>query len=128
MRRKTVLIVEDDPDEARGMRAALAADGHEVHVAQDAEAALRSFQELSPDLVLMDLDLPETSGLELVGRMRALPSGRDAAILAVTALTRDYLVSTTMLLGFDAYFSKPLNDHAIRAIRFMLSDVPEQPT
>jgi CheY-like chemotaxis protein len=127
MRRKTVLIVEDDATEAALMRDALAPDGHAIHLAQDADVALRLCHELSPDLVLMDLDLPETSGLELVGRIRAAPCGRDTAILAITALSRDYLVSATMLLGFDAYFTKPLNEHAIRAIRFMLADAPEQP-
>ncbi len=100
-----VLIVDDEPEALNLVRRLLQADGFEVHVAPDADTALRVFEEVHPDLILLDILLPNVDGVELLKVMRQ----RDpvAAIVMVSALSSERIMLETLLSGADEYISKP---------------------
>ena len=100
-----VLIVDDEPEALNLVRRLLQADGFEVHVALDAETALRVFEEVRPDLILLDILLPNVDGVELLKVIRQ----RDpvAAIVMVSALSSERIMLETLLSGADEYISKP---------------------
>jgi len=75
----TVLVVDDEPPIRRFLRTSLAASGYRIVEAEDAAGGLRSLTTEKPDLVILDLGLPDKSGLELIGEIRkasAVPSRR----------------------------------------------------
>jgi len=68
-----IVLAEDDPDLRAIYSAALACDGHEVHHAADGGAAIELVEQLSPDLLLLDLWMPILNGLEVLEALRAQP-------------------------------------------------------
>jgi two-component system repressor protein LuxO len=78
-----VLIVEDTPTQAEVARALMRDLGHEIRVAETGAAALRQAAEWRPDAILMDIELPDFSGFEVMRRLRA--EGVEAAVIVVTA-------------------------------------------
>src|SRR5919202_4148182 len=102
----TVLIVDDDPNLLRMLRRGLTFAGYRVQAAEDGEQALRLALDEEPDLVVLDVMLPEPlDGLEVARRLRA--GGSDVPIIMLTA--RDSL--TDKVAGFasgaDDYLPKP---------------------
>jgi DNA-binding response OmpR family regulator len=103
--RAVVLIVEDDEQIGRTLERALEVQGYETRLAADAAAALTSTDECSPDLVLLDLGLPDLDGVVLCRQLRArLP---DAILVALTARDREIDVVMGLDAGADDYLTKP---------------------
>ncbi len=100
-----VLIVDDEPEALNLVRRLLQADGFEVHIAKDAESALDLFERVRPDLILLDILLPNVDGIELLKVMRQ----RDpvAAIVMVSALSSERIMLESLLAGADEYINKP---------------------
>ena len=67
---KKILVVEDDPDIRELLKYNLSREGFEVHLAENGLAGLELASELSPDLIILDLMLPQVSGIELCKRIR----------------------------------------------------------
>lgn len=105
----TVLVVEDDDDSRYVMRLELEQLGYLVSEADNGmkavEIALREY----PDIILMDLTLPEMDGLEATSRIRADENMRDVAIIAVTAHSESDWREEAKASGFDAYVTKPID-------------------
>ncbi len=101
-----VLVVEDDEDIAQALQRSLRMEGYEVRSAADGNAALEHGRTFAPDLVILDLGLPELDGIEVAKRLR---SDDDVPILILTA--RDALESRVEGLdaGADDYLVKPLS-------------------
>lgn len=72
----TILIVEDDADLAKIYSLGLAGDGHRVEIAGDGEVALEMLPKVSPDLVILDLQMPKLSGAQVLETMRSTGWGR----------------------------------------------------
>lgn len=87
--RKTILVVEDDPDLRRLYRLTLAFDGFEVQEAADGIDALRALEQIAPDLVILDLDLPKLGGLSVQQEIASHALTRHIPIVIVTALDID---------------------------------------
>jgi len=106
---RPVLIVEDDPDIAEGLRYNLERERLETRVALDGEQGLVAALDSRnpPSLIILDLMLPAMSGLELCRRLRREPSTRRTPIIIVTACTSDADVATGLDLGADDYIKKP---------------------
>ena len=68
----TVLVLDDEPPIRRFLRTSLVASGYRVIEAEDAGDALRSLAAEKPDLVILDLGLPDKDGLELIGEIRKI--------------------------------------------------------
>lgn len=100
-----VLVVEDDPSLGGGLIAVLAAAGHEVRWAQTAAQARRSFGEVVPDLVLLDLGLPDADGLDLCRELREAHPG--VVIVVVTARTDEADAVRALDGGADDVVLKP---------------------
>jgi two-component system, OmpR family, response regulator MprA len=107
-----VLVVEDDEDIAQALQRSLRMEGYEVRSVADGRAALEHERSFAPDLVILDLGLPELDGLEVA---RALRSSDDVPILILTA--RDALESRVEGLdaGADDYLVKPFERQELLA-------------
>jgi len=100
----TVLVVDDEPPIRRFLRTSLAASGYRIVEAEDATRAMRLFAAESPDLVILDLGLPDKSGLELIGEIRQTST---TPIVVLSARHDERSKVEALDLGADDYVSKP---------------------
>jgi DNA-binding response OmpR family regulator len=108
---RPVLIVEDDPDIAEGLRYNLEREGLETRVALTGEQGLQAALDARspPALVILDLMLPGMSGTELCRRLRQEPQTRRTPIIMLTARTSEADRVAGLDLGADDYISKPFS-------------------
>jgi DNA-binding response OmpR family regulator len=106
---RPILVVEDERDLAELLAINLSAAGYSVAVAHDGLAALRAVADDPPSLLLLDLMLPELSGLELAARLRADPQTSDLPILMLTAKVEESDQIAGLRLGADDYVTKPFS-------------------
>ena len=105
MPREHILIVEDDDAIGSELLKALAASGYEANLVQDGRTALADGHAHPPDLILLDLGLPDIEGVELCRRLRAgLPQ---SVIVVLTARTEEFEVVVALDAGADDYLTKP---------------------
>jgi CheY-like chemotaxis protein len=108
-----VLAVDDDPDSLDLARHLLANMGAVVRTASDAAEALRQFDARVPDLLVVDIGLPEMDGCELLQEIRSRgEEGRSAPAIAVTAYARSDDRLRTYAAGFDGHVAKPIDPDA----------------
>jgi DNA-binding response OmpR family regulator len=109
---KRILIVEDDSDMADLLRLTLTRAGHETSVAVTGAEALRQARRSPPDLVLLDLILPEVNGFNVCETLRREPATASVPIVVITALPGELPRLAGLEMGATAYFNKPfdLND------------------
>ncbi len=107
--KKTALIVEDNALNLKLMRDLLEASGIETLQTKDGSRALEMVREHRPDIVLMDIQLPDVSGLDVTRKLKADPELRAIPIIAVTALTLRGDEERVLEAGCDAYISKPIS-------------------
>jgi two-component system, OmpR family, response regulator RegX3 len=99
-----VLVVDDEESYRQALESGLAREGFAVEVAADGHEALRLFHRIHPDLVLLDVMLPDQSGVELCQRMRALAP---VPIIMVTARDSEVDIVLGLELGASDYVAKP---------------------
>ena len=102
-----ILLVEDNDDLAFGLRATLEFEGHDVEVAPDGGAARRSLGDRTPDLVVLDLTLPDVDGLTLLSEIRT--RGDRTPVLILTARGDEADVLMGFDRGADDYVTKPFS-------------------
>ncbi len=100
-----VLVVEDNVDMAFGLQTALQSEGYEVEVAYDGRAGLDRARELQPDLILLDLMLPEMDGYSVLREVRR--SGIETPVLILTARGEEADKVLGLDWGADDYVTKP---------------------
>jgi CheY-like chemotaxis protein/anti-sigma regulatory factor (Ser/Thr protein kinase) len=105
--RRRVLVVDDNADAAETIASLLRLEGHRVETALDGAVALHVAEALQPDIAFIDLNMPVMDGYELARRLRALPCGRDARLVALTGLGKASDVERTRAVGFDLHLTKP---------------------
>ena len=108
-----VLVVDDNADAAHTLQACLEAAGHRVSVAYTGAEALARARADAPQLCLLDIGLPDISGLALAPQLRALPGMAGALIVAVTGYGRAEDRALAAGAGFDHYLVKPLDVDAL---------------
>jgi two-component system, cell cycle response regulator DivK len=104
-----ILIVEDNERNLKLVRDVLQVKGYETIEAVTGEDGVRLARERTPDLVLMDIQLPNMSGIEALRILRADPATARVPVIAVTASVMQQDRSTIMAAGFDAYVGKPIS-------------------
>lgn len=104
-----VLLVDDEEDIRRLVSFNLGEAGFQVEAAEDGQGALRHAQRLHPSVVVLDLMLPDLSGMEVCRRLRADPELADAAILMLTARGDEYDRVLGFEVGADDYVVKPFS-------------------
>jgi two-component system alkaline phosphatase synthesis response regulator PhoP len=110
-----VLIVDDDREIARLLRAYLEQSGYEVLVAYDGETALHAIRRDRPDLVVLDLMLPDRDGWEITRIVRGTTALAATPILMLTARVEDTDKIVGLELGADDYVTKPFNPQVVVA-------------
>ena len=109
MSSEPILIVDDNPASLKLARLLLTAEGHDARTAPDAEHALRLLETFEPTLILMDIQLPGTDGLELTRVLKANPATRHIVIVAVTAYAMRGDEAKARAAGCDGYIAKPID-------------------
>ena len=104
-----VLVVEDNEKNMKLFRDVLLAAGYRILEATTGEGAVAVATEHSPDLVLMDIQLPDIGGVEALGRLRADGRTESLPVLALTAQAMEGDRERFLAAGFDGYLSKPVN-------------------
>ena len=105
---KRILIVEDNKADMRLLKDILERHGYETLQTGDGLEAISLAFARSPDLILMDLQLPEISGLEVTRRLKDDDRSRHIPIVAVTAFAMGWHQREALDSGCDAYLSKPI--------------------
>lgn len=120
---QTVLIVDDDKEVVRLMRAYLERAGYRVLVAYDGETAVHQLRREAPDLLLLDLMLPGKDGFEITRWVRADAQLASLPIIMLTARVDDVDKIVGLELGADDYVTKPYNPREVLArVRARLRD------
>ncbi|KQS65999.1 response regulator [Modestobacter sp. Leaf380] len=113
-----VLVVDDDPQLLRALRITLRAAGHEVVVAPDGATALREAAASHPDVVVLDLGLPDLDGTEVLAGLRPWFTG---PVLVLTARTASADAVAALDAGADDYVTKPFDmDELLARLRAVL--------
>jgi DNA-binding response OmpR family regulator len=107
---RKVLIVDDEPNIVAALEYLLQRNGYEVRSASNGEDALRQVEAFAPDLVLLDIMMPQQSGYEVCQRIRERPQWRRTRILMLSAKGREAEVSKGLSLGADLYITKPFSN------------------
>ncbi len=104
-----ILIVEDNEKNMKLFRDVLIGSGHRTLEATTGGQAVELATAHSPDLVLMDIQLPDIGGVEALGRLRADERTASLPVVALTAQAMDGDRERFLAAGFDDYLSKPVN-------------------
>ncbi|HXI60812.1 MAG TPA: response regulator [Polyangia bacterium] len=116
---RRILIVDDDADVAWTFSYVLGELGHVIETAFDAPSAIDAAVRFSPEVVVLDIDLPGIDGYELATRLRRLgPPLTTLRFVAVTGLSQDYYRRRSVDAGFAAHLVKPVRiDQLAAAVR-----------
>ena len=106
---KTVLIVEDSELNMRLFNDLLEAFGYKTVKTRDGRTAVQLAREHKPDLIVMDIQLPEISGLEITDRLKKDTALKNIPVVAVTAFAMRGDEQKILAAGCDAYLSKPIS-------------------
>jgi two-component system cell cycle response regulator len=101
----------------------LSAAGHKVNAAEAAEVALSAIKQEKPDIILLDLALPDIDGLTLVRKLKADPEARAIPVVAVTAYLDRFKKKDALAAGCEAYLVKPIDT---RKLPRLISDVAKE--
>jgi DNA-binding response OmpR family regulator len=112
MRGAKVLVVDDDPDIRQLVRELLERAGYQVSQASDGRDGLRALYETRPDLVLLDVNMPELDGWETLARIRDLS---EAPVIMLTARTGELEKVRGLKAGADDYVTKPFGRQELLA-------------
>ena len=117
---RKILVVEDNDRSRRLLKVLLEAKGYEVIEATTGQGAMNCLRDLVPDLILMDIQLPNTDGLELTREIRSRAETENIPIVAVTAYAMKGDRERILEAGCDAYISKPINT---RELPLLIADL-----
>jgi len=115
----TILIIEDEAHIARAVRDKLSHEGHLVDSVTSGPLALKFLEKSIPDLIILDVLMPDMDGFEVVERLKADSSTSSIPIMMLTVLSQD---DKFQKLGVDAHLTKPYRGaDLIRMVRDVLS-------
>jgi phosphoserine phosphatase RsbU/P len=110
-----VLIADDDPVALRLLRLLLGNEGYQLEFVQTGDAAMRAARSLRPDLLLLDVNLPDMDGFDICRRLRAEPEVAELPIIMLTALTDRAARLQGIEAGADDFISKPFDQVELAA-------------
>ena len=106
---KTVLLVEDNEANLYLIKFILKQNGMNVIVAKEGYAGLKMALEKQPDLIIMDVQLPDINGLEVTQKIRQDPKGKELVIVALTSYAMTGDREKALEAGCNGYMEKPIN-------------------
>ena len=118
----TILYVEDNVDNRTLVRRVLLSEDYELIEAVNAMDALKVLESTKPDLILMDINMPDMDGYTLTARIKTIPGFERVPILALTANVMRGDKEKTLEAGCDGYIQKPLDiDQLVREVERFLA-------
>jgi signal transduction histidine kinase/CheY-like chemotaxis protein len=126
--RHRVLIVDDNVDAADTLSAGLEAMGHIVRTAYDGAAARVLLETFAPEILLLDIGLPDIDGYELARRVRTTPGGEKLVLVAITGWGQASDRNRARQAGFDHHLTKPVQLETIQAVLNAKTPRPVPPT
>jgi CheY-like chemotaxis protein len=106
---RRILVVDDNVDAAETLQQMLRLQGHEVRLATSGQDAIKQVSRDPPELIFMDIGMPEMDGLTATRRIRALPQGSDIRIVALTGWGQERDRERTREAGMDGHLVKPVS-------------------
>ena len=119
-----ILVTDDSQDGADSLAFLLRAAGHEVHTSYDGPTAIRLAQELRPDVVLLDIGMPEVSGYDVARAIRREVWGRPMRLIALTGWGQAEHRRRSLEVGFDDHLVKPVELDVLENLLQMGSTAP----
>lgn len=118
--KKRILIIDDDQAIAADMREILTASGYDVYAAVDGQEGIGMLKRIRPQLVLLDLVLPDLSGFQVAQKIKSIRKYRDIPLVAVS-LKKDAIDKhIAAKSGFLAYIEKPIDT---QILLFQVNDI-----
>jgi CheY-like chemotaxis protein len=111
--KRRILVVDDNPDSAESLATLLQISGNETHIAHDGLQALEAAERFRPDVVLLDIGLPQLNGYDAARRIREQPWGKTMMLIALTGWGQDEDRRQSKDAGFDAHLVKPVDYGAL---------------
>ncbi|HQU44841.1 MAG TPA: response regulator [Pirellulales bacterium] len=111
-----VFVVDDDRDTTECMRLLIQHWGHDVHVANQGSTAIEQAPQLRPDVMLVDLGMPQVDGLTVARGVRQLPDLATTSLVALTGYADEGHRQQAIEAGFDEFLVKPLRVDALQAL------------
>jgi len=106
---KLILTVDDSPSMRMLLRASLVAQGYRIEAAEDGQAGLARMQEINPDLLITDINMPKMDGFALIAALRALDRFRSTPILVLSTEFSDDKKSRAHKVGATGWITKPFD-------------------
>jgi CheY-like chemotaxis protein len=113
-RRAKILVADDSPESREFIRDTLASHEFEIAEAIDGKEAVAKIQEIHPDIVLMDIQMPQMDGYAALRQIRQDPQFQKLPVIALTAFAMQGDRDKALAAGFDAYISKPVDPRSLR--------------
>ncbi len=107
--RRRILIADDNRDSAETLAALLRMEGHEVTSVHDGPVALSVFNQIKPDVALLDIGMPGLTGYEVARKMRQTSAGASLKLIAITGWGQDIDKERAHAAGFDHHLTKPVD-------------------
>jgi CheY-like chemotaxis protein len=111
--KRRILVVDDNPDSAESLAMLLKISGNETHMAHDGLEAVEAAERFRPDVVLLDIGLPQLNGYDAARRIREQPWGKTMVLIALTGWGQEEDRRRSKDAGFDAHLVKPVDYGAL---------------
>ena len=111
----SVLVIDDEPDNFDVIETLLHDEGYQLNYAPSGQRALDRLDSFQPDVILLDVMMPDLDGMEVCRRIKAQPQWQAVPIIMVTALTAKEDLAQCLRTGADDFISKPINGVELRA-------------
>jgi CheY-like chemotaxis protein len=111
-----ILVAEDDADTASTMATFLRLHGYEVHLAGDGASTLEAVEDCDPDVLLLDLGLPDMEGYDVARRVKARKALKTPLLIAITARGRDADRERSAAAGIDLHWVKPVDPEQLQGL------------
>lgn len=109
MDKQKILIVDDEPDIIKTTRYTLEDEGYEVYSAASGEEGIRRLEEVKPDLILLDLLLPDQSGIQVAQKISAMDKYKKVPIIVLSCKTAQVDKRVAVRSGIVEYLEKPVD-------------------
>jgi len=114
--KRRVLVVDDNVDAADSLAMLLSSDGHDAETAYSAATALEAIERMKPEIVLLDVGLPQIDGYQIARRLRAGKAVPGMRLIALTGYGQEQDRERAWAAGFDEHLLKPANMDALRKL------------